>query len=148
MPPAAQPLDEANHGVAPVVGPFVEQRHHAHNAITVHLAAHSPRVGAHERQDGEARALELDGGTVASLKPSLAEAVERYRAEWPTQVLKKQESASEDAQFDRIFSVRLKSKAGEALASSARLASAAAALLGVHCVRFYQDQLFVKVSIH
>lgn len=90
----------------------------------------------------------LDGGTVASLKPSLAEAVERYRAEWPTQVLKKQESASEDAQFDRIFSVRLKSKAGEALASSARLASAAAALLGVHCVRFYQDQLFVKVSIH
>ena len=48
------------------------------------------------------------------------------------------------AQFERIFSVRRKTGAGEQLASSTRLASIAAALLGVPCVRFYQDQLFFK----
>ena len=88
----------------------------------------------------------LDGDSVSSLRPEFVQTVEQHRAEWPTKVLraKKETVGGTQAQFDRIFGVRRKTGAGEQLASSTRLASIAAALLGVPCVRFYQDQLFFK----
>ena len=85
----------------------------------------------------------LDAAEVSALRPSLDDAMQRHAAEWPSQVLKKAAAGSK-AQFDRVYGVRSKSEAGESLAGSARLASAAAQLLGVRCVRFYQDQLFFK----
>ncbi len=94
----------------------------------------------------------VDADEISVRKPELAEVAVAHADEWPTKVLKKQQqqqqqqqsSPATDAQFDRIFGVRTKASAGADLAGSARLASAAAALLGVRCVRFYQDQLFFK----
>ena len=78
----------------------------------------------------------LDGDSVSSLRPEFVQTVEQHRAEWPTKVLraKKETVGGTQAQFDRIFGVRRKTGAGEQLASSTRLASIAAALLGVPCV--------------
>lgn len=91
----------------------------------------------------------VDSSAISSLRSELVEVAEEHRSEWTTKVLKKPDTSTPtDAQFDRVFGIRHKSAAGNVLASSKRLASIAAALLNVPCVRFYQDQLFFKAPGH
>ncbi len=89
----------------------------------------------------------LDPDEIAELRPTLQGVADAHADEWNEKVVgvSAADARRRTKQFTRVYDVRTKAgAAGARLALSRRLGSAAAELLGVACVRFYQDQLFFK----